>query len=183
MVNMIDAIEGTIIMTPDIVDAINAVFDFRVPKKWCYDPTGAEISWLTPSLGGWIKGLLDRHHQLNNWISKERPASFWLTGFFNPQGFLTAMKQEVTRQRKAQAWSLDEVEYTADVQKIVILGDDGRIEGKNITAFPEGVLIHGLFLEGAGWNGTERRIEDSKPKDLFCAFPIILVSAISTAAP
>lgn len=69
------------------------------------------------------------------------------------------------------------------MQKIVILGDDGRIEGKNITAFPEGVLIHGLFLEGAGWNGTERRIEDSKPKDLFCAFPIILVSAISTAAP
>jgi len=62
MVNMIDAIEGTIIMTPDIVDAINAVFDFRVPRNWCFDPTGAEISWLTPSLAAWIKGLLDRHY-------------------------------------------------------------------------------------------------------------------------
>lgn len=101
MINMVDAIEGTIIMTPDIVDAINAVFDFRVPRNWCFDPTGAEISWLTPSLASWIKGLLDRHHQLNNWITKERPASYWLTGFFNPQGFLTAMKQEVTRQKKA----------------------------------------------------------------------------------
>ena len=57
MANMVDAIEGTIIMTPDIVDAINAVFDFRVPRKWSYDPTGAEISWLTPSLAGWLKGL------------------------------------------------------------------------------------------------------------------------------
>lgn len=34
MLNMIDAIDGTIIMTPEIVDAINAVFDFRVPHKW-----------------------------------------------------------------------------------------------------------------------------------------------------
>jgi dynein heavy chain len=94
---MIDAIEGTIIMTPDLVEAINSIYDFRVPRKWCYDPTGAEISWLTPSLSGWIKGLLDRHYQLYNWISKERPLSFWLTGFFNPQGFLTAVRQEVTR--------------------------------------------------------------------------------------
>lgn len=62
IVSMIDAIDGSIIMTPDLVDAINAVFDVRVPRTWQYDPTGAEISWLTPSLGGWIKGLLDRHH-------------------------------------------------------------------------------------------------------------------------
>jgi dynein heavy chain len=85
---------------------------------------------MTPSLAGWIKGLMDRHFQLNNWIAKERPASFWMTGFFNPQGFLTSMKQEVTRQRKAQNWSLDEVEYTTDVLREVIQGDDGRLEGK-----------------------------------------------------
>jgi len=34
MVDMVDAIDGSIIMTPEIVDSINAVFDFRVPKKW-----------------------------------------------------------------------------------------------------------------------------------------------------
>ena len=34
MVNMIDAIDGSIIMTPEIVDAINAVFDLRVPRTW-----------------------------------------------------------------------------------------------------------------------------------------------------
>jgi len=131
MQNMVDAIEGSIIMTPDIVDSIGAVYDFIVPSSWQFDPTGAEISWLTPSLAGWIKGLMDRHYQLNNWISKERPPSFWLTGFFNPQGFLTAMKQEVTRMKKV--WSLDNVEYTTDVIKEIIQGDDGRIEGKTIT--------------------------------------------------
>jgi len=92
MISMIDAIDGNISMTPEIVDSINQVYDFRVPRKWQYDPTGAEISWLTVSLAGWIKGLLDRYHQLSGWIFKERPPSFWLTGFFNPQGFLTSMK-------------------------------------------------------------------------------------------
>jgi len=177
---MCDAIDGSISMTPDIVDSINAVFDFRVPAKWQYDPTGAEISWMTPALAAWIKGLIDRHFQLNNWISKERPPSFWLTGFFNPQGFLTSMKQEVTRQRKAQNWSLDQVEYTTDVMKEIIQGDDGKIEGKQLTAPGEGVLIHGLYLEGAGWNKGEKRLEDSKPKELFYQFPIMHVSAMST---
>jgi dynein heavy chain len=182
MIDMIDAIDGSIIMTPDIVDSINMVFDFRVPKKWQYDPTGAEISWLTASLAGWLKGLLDRHFQLNNWIFKERPPSFWMTGFFNPQGFLTSMKQEVTRQRKAQAWSLDEVEFTSDVLKDVIQGDDGRIEGKQLNAPAEGVYVHGLYLEGAGWNKNEKRLEDSQPKELYYAFPILHVSAVSVAS-
>jgi dynein heavy chain len=60
-----------------------------------------------------------------------RPPSFWLTGFFNPQGFLTAMKQEVNRLKKT--WSLDEVEYSSDVLKEIIQGEDGRIEGKAIN--------------------------------------------------
>jgi dynein heavy chain len=177
MTGMCDAIDGTIIMTPELVDSINAVYDFRVPRKWQFDPTGAEISWLTPSLGGWIKGLIDRHHQLHTWIMKERPPSFWLTGFFNPQGFLTAMKQEVTRMKKT--WALDEVRYYTEVQKEVIAGEDGRIEGtRGINSPPEGVFIHGLFLEGAGWSRQERKLEDSQPKELFFQFPIIHVTAI-----
>ena len=95
MNDMVLAIDGQIIMTGELVDCINSISDFRVPKKWQFDPTGVEISWLTPSLAAWLKGLIDRHHQLNNWLTspnRERPVSFWLTGFFNPQGFLTAMK-------------------------------------------------------------------------------------------
>ena len=57
MKNIILAVDETIIMTPDIVNVIGSIFDFRVPRSWWYDPTGAEISWLTPTLGGWIEGL------------------------------------------------------------------------------------------------------------------------------
>jgi len=34
MISMIDAIDGTVIMTADLVDSINAIYDFRVPYKW-----------------------------------------------------------------------------------------------------------------------------------------------------
>lgn len=69
MTDMVLAIDGQIIMTPLLVDCIAATADYRVPKNFQYDPTGVEISWLTPSLAGWLKGLIDRHHQLNNWLT------------------------------------------------------------------------------------------------------------------
>merc|ERR1711935_199136 len=183
MTDMVLAIDGQIIMTSVLVDCIAAISDFRVPKQWQFDPTGVEISWMTPSLAAWLKGLIDRHHQLNNWLTspnRERPPSFWLSGFFNPQGFLTSMKQEVTRQHRAEQWSLDEVDYKTDVMKEIIPGDDGRIEGKVIKPVDEGVLIHGLYLEGSQWHKNDKRFEEQTSKDLFFPFPIIHVSAEST---
>ena len=110
MHDMVEAIDGTMVMTPDLVDMITSIFDFRVPIKWIQDAAGVEISWLLPTLSSWIKGLVNRQFQLFNWLKNERLPSYWLTGFFNPQGFLTAMKQEVTRQNPK--WSLDDVEIT-----------------------------------------------------------------------
>jgi len=43
------------------------------------------------------------------------------------------------------------------------------------------VLIHGLYLEGAGWNKQQKYLEESNPKELYYPFPILKVSAISTA--
>jgi dynein heavy chain len=48
-------------MTPEISDAINCIFDAKVPPNWLTDPSGAEISWLLPKLGNWISSLIDRN--------------------------------------------------------------------------------------------------------------------------
>lgn len=47
-------------------------------------------SWEASGSGSWFAGLLARHEQLHRWLNYGRPKAFWMSGFFNPQGFLTA---------------------------------------------------------------------------------------------
>jgi dynein heavy chain, axonemal len=97
------------VLNADLIDALNFIFNARVPPKW------GNISWVAPTLGLWFTGLLQRFEQLDKWINAGRPRAFWLTGFFNPNGFLTAMRQEVSR--KHQGWALDDVIMFTEVTK------------------------------------------------------------------
>ena len=89
----------------------------QVPNSWVWTPGADEFSWGLPTLGLWFCSFLERDAQFRTWLNTGRPLTFWLTGFFNPQGFLTAMKQEVTRMHKAQSWALDEVAYYTEVSE------------------------------------------------------------------
>ena len=41
----------------------------------------------------------------------------------------------------------------------------------------EGQNIHGLFMEGARWNRQDGKIDESEPKKLFIAMPVIYLTA------
>lgn len=179
LIDICEAIDGQIIMTPDILEAINAVFDAKVPNQWVYDPTGAEIAWIIPTLAKWFNDLIERNKQLYEWMKGSRPVTFWLGGFFNPQGFLTAMKQEVTRTHKEKtskqqssnqepAWSLDDVSYITTVK-------DKDIEQLSKDKDIEGVYIRDLMLEGCRWH--RNTLEDSRPREMFFPLPILHVTA------
>jgi dynein heavy chain len=43
----------------------------------------------------------------------------------------------------------------------------------------DGAFIHGLTLEGARWDDKAGVLDDSKPKELFCQMPVILVRAVT----
>ena len=88
------------------------------------------------------------------------------------QGFLTAMRQEITRAHKG--WALDNVALANDVTKM--MREDVS------SAPPEGVYVHGLFLDGAGWDRRNCRLTEPYPKVLFNALPVVHVYAVNTAA-
>ena len=171
---VVQAINGEVVVTSEIMDSINAIFDARVPRSWLYNPAGDELSWLSPGLGAWYGGLLARDKQYRSWLGIGRPHSFWLAGFFNAQGFLTAVQQEVTRAHKADNWALDSIVIHADVTE-TYNPDNLKNSAK------EGVFIHGLFMDGAAWNHHDSTITESAPKTLFSSMPVMLVNAMTKA--
>ena len=98
------AIAGTIVMSPELADTLDALFLARVPRAWV-----AASQLDAPTLGGWFTAVLQRAEQLSGWLRNGRPNSFWLSGFFNPTGFLTANRQEVCRKHAKDGWALDDV--------------------------------------------------------------------------
>ena len=163
------AIKGEVVMTAELQETLDSVFDAKVPHYWENTLTGDEFSWRLPNLGLWFSSLLNRDEQYRSWLTNGRPNSFWLTGFFNPNGCLTAMKQEVTRKHKSDKWALDDVVYHTEVTNF-----KGFDEVKSPPA--EGIYIHGLFLDGAAWSKPEAQLIESQPKTLFVSLPVLYVT-------
>jgi len=160
------AIAGTIIMSEDLVEALDCIFDARVPTRWLAK------SWKSPTLGIWYGQLLQRTGELVAWLEKGRPNAYWLTGFFNPQGFLTAVQQEVTRQHAG--WSLDNVLMHTQVTAL----SKDAVDSSAKERIEEGVYVWGLFLDGAAWDADKSVLMDQLPKQLFCAVPILYITAL-----
>lgn len=161
------AIEGTIIMNENLRDAFDNIYDARVPRSW------TRGSWSASTLGFWFTELVERNVQFSNWCFKGRPAAYWMTGFFNPQGFLTAMRQETARAN--DGWALDKVILQNEVMKFQLA--DCKDAPKC------GVYVYGLYLDGASWSRREMKLIEARNKILYTAMPIIRIYANNFVDP
>jgi dynein heavy chain len=112
--------------------------------------------------------LVARYEQWDRWLKQGRPKVFWLTGFFNPQGFITAMRQEISRRHAG--WALDDV---------VVYNTVTKMEAEDVKdSPPEGIYIQGLFLDGCAWSKKENKLVDSAPKQLFAPLPVLHLNGV-----
>ncbi|XP_038653360.1 dynein heavy chain 11, axonemal-like isoform X2 [Scyliorhinus canicula] len=139
-----------------------ALYYDNVPEMW------SRVAYPSSyGLAQWFNDVILRCRELDTWTQDlGLPAVVWLSGFFNPQSFLTAIMQSIARKNE---WPLDKMCLSVDVTK----------KTKEDYGHPprEGAYIHGLFLEGARWDIQSGIITEARLKDLTPSMPVIFVRA------
>ncbi|KYO35065.1 hypothetical protein Y1Q_0000966 [Alligator mississippiensis] len=171
------AIAGFVVMSEEMEKVYNSFLNNQVPTLWA---NAAYPSLKT--LGGWVKDLVLRIAFVDSWLSMGQPKSFWISGFFFPQGFLTG-----TLQNHARKYNLpiDELSFSYNV--IPVYRDQAHVtEALKMSQFgqelpmdmelpsPEdGVLVHGMFMDASRWDDEEMVIEDALPRQMNPMLPVV----------
>jgi dynein heavy chain len=140
----------------------------RVPASW------EKLAYFSlKPLARWFGDLIERVNQLVEWTNLLGVMkSLWISGLFNPMSYLTAVMQMTARQ---YALPLD---YMTNRSHFTNYNDV-----KDVPNHPsKGVYVHGLFMEGAGWEPgkgeEEGYITDSKLKELHPPMPVVNIFAV-----
>merc|ERR1719446_97407 len=154
---------GELQMSVSMEELMEALVLDRVPDTW------RKLAFESQRpLAGWLENLLARIKQLQDWVvDLILPRVVWISGFFNPQSFLTAIMQSQARKNE---WALDKVVIATEVTK----KSPEELEGPS----REGSYVYGLIMEGARWDTGLNSIDDSKMKEMFCQMPVMLVKAV-----
>lgn len=150
-------IQGLVVMSSDLEDIFQAIYDARVPSQW------AKTYPSMKPLASWTRDLAQRVDQFAQWATTARPPLvFWMSGFAFPTGFLTAVLQTAARQNGV---SVDSLSWDFTVL---------TYEDRDILGPPkDGVYIRGLNLQGAGWDRKGANLVEANPMQLVCPMPTI----------
>jgi dynein heavy chain len=160
LVDLQRAIRGEILLSEELDRMYTAMLNNAVPDNW----EAVAYPSLKP-LASWVKDLHARIAFMSAWLRGGQPSAYWLSGFFFPQGFMTGALQNHARK---YAIPIDTLAFS-----FRILAASGLDELRPEEVPSDGVLISGLFVDGARWNAEARCIDDSRPGEIYAPMPIV----------
>jgi dynein heavy chain len=158
------AIQGLVVMSADYEEMFNAFLIQSTPKMW----SKVTYPCLKP-LNSWMVDFVDRVAFMRRWLVGGAPASFWVPCFYFPQGFMTAAMQVHARKTRIP---IDTLKFWSEPTLI----EDGTSD--DVQPQENGVNIHGMFLQGCGWNFAGQQMKESDKDILFVLFPVLWLNPV-----
>jgi dynein heavy chain len=118
------AIQGLAVMSQELDEMYLAFQNNMLPGIW----KKVSYSSLKP-LSSWFKDMIARVNFIREWLNNKAPFSYWMSGFYFPQGFLTGVLQTHSRQYKIP---IDTLSFKFKV----LAGDKDKL-----TASPEVIVL------------------------------------------
>ncbi|KAI4463384.1 dynein heavy chain family protein [Holotrichia oblita] len=158
------AIQGLVIMTTDLEMLANSLLLGRIPAAW------EKVSYPSlKSLPNYVSDFVERLQFLQKWFDDGKPMSFWISGFFFTQAFLTGAKQNYARR------------YTIPIDQLTFDFDVLRIT--EVTKPPhDGIYVYGMFTDGARWHRGQHTLVELQPKILYDVMPLMWLLPVEGAA-
>ena len=156
------AIKGEVVMSGSLENIYNCFVFQKVPPVW----EEAGYPCLKP-LPAWVEDFFGRLDFMGKWLRNGPPLTYWLSGFFFPQGFMTSVKQTYSRDHKI---AVDTLKIGCEMTSLNV---------NDVTALPEsGAYVFGLFMEAGRFDRELMELQDSLPRVLFDSLPCIWLKPV-----
>ncbi|XP_072525800.1 dynein axonemal heavy chain 6 [Salminus brasiliensis] len=171
------AIAGLVVMSEEMEKMYSSFLNNQVPQHWA----SSAYPSLKP-LGSWVRDLALRTAFIQSWVTRGQPKSFWISGFFFPQGFLTGALQNHARKYNLP---IDELNFRFNIvpeyrdQAVVIEALKNLSPGveldldQKLPSVKDGVLVHGMFMDSSRWDDENMVMEDALPRVMNPVLPVM----------
>ncbi|KAM3623278.1 uncharacterized protein V6R79_009492 [Siganus canaliculatus] len=171
------SLAGVEIMSEEMDLTYSSLLNNQVPACW----VKSAYPSLKP-LASWVRDLVLRISSIQTWITRGQPKSFWISGFFFPQGFLTGVLQNHAR---LHSLPIDELNFRFNVtptyrdqaavcEALRTLPSHTELDLDKELPEPEnGVLVHGMFMDACRWDDNSMVMKDALPRVMNTMLPVV----------